>query len=119
MKLLSTARLAETIKKRRDAMGLTQEKLASLTGINRIMIGRIEHEKFIPSIRQLEALAKTLGFDIEDVFVEEQRSNSFVALRGEARTDEERMGVDTLLTSMLTLRQQILLRRKLEHARMG
>lgn len=119
MKRLSVAKLAETIKERRDEMDLTQERLASLTGINRIMIGRIEHEKFIPSIGQLEALAETLGFDIERMFVDEQPSNSFVALRGQAISDGERAGVDRLFTAVLSLRQQILLRRKFESARYG
>lgn len=42
------------------------------------MIGRIERESFIPSITQFEALANTLGFDITDMFIEKQTSNSFI-----------------------------------------
>lgn len=47
MKKLSSAKLAETLKKKRGEKGLTQEDLKNLTGINRIMIGRIERENFI------------------------------------------------------------------------
>lgn len=50
MKKLSTARLAETVKKQRKAKSLTQMELAGKTGINRSMIGQIEKRTFKPSI---------------------------------------------------------------------
>ncbi len=119
MKTLSTAKLAETVKRRREEEGLTQEELGKLTGINRLMIGRIEREDFIPSIIQFEALANVLGFEITDMFVEKQRTDSFVALRSEALNESEKEGVDTLFSMMLSLRQQILLRSKLENELTG
>ncbi len=115
MKTLSTARLAETVKRRREEEGLTQEELGKLTGINRLMIGRIERENFIPSIVQFEALANVLGFEIMDMFVEKQGTNSFVALRSQALSESEKEGVDNLFTMMLSLRQQILLRSKFDN----
>ena len=60
MKKLSTARLAETVKKGRKAKNLTQAQLADLTGINRSMIGRLENEAFKPSTGQLESIAEVL-----------------------------------------------------------
>lgn len=114
MKKLSTAKLAETVKEKREKNGLTQEELSNLTGINRVMIGRIERENFIPSITQFEALAKVLDFEITDMFVEKEETNSFIALRSEALSEGEKEGVDRLFKMMLTLRQQILLRRKFE-----
>lgn len=116
MKKLSTAKLAETVKTKREEKGLTQEKLSSITGINRVMIGRIEREDFIPSITQFEALANALDFDITDMFIDKQETNSFIALRSEALSDSEKEGVDRLFTMMLSLRQQILLRRKSDNA---
>ncbi len=115
VKTLSTAKLAETVKNRREEKGFTQEELGKLTGINRLMIGRIEREDFIPSIIQFEALANVLGFEITDMFVEKQRTDSFVALRSEALNESEKEGVDTLFSMMLSLRQQILLRSKFEN----
>jgi len=115
MKTLSTSELAKTVKLKRDQKGLTQEELGNLTGINRIMIGRIERENFIPSIAQFEALANTLDFAITDMFVEKQKPNSFVALRSESLSDTEKEGVDKLYTMMLSLRQQVLLRSKFEN----
>jgi transcriptional regulator with XRE-family HTH domain len=115
MKKLSTAKLAETVKEKREQKGLTQEELSKITGINRVMIGRIERENFIPSITQFEALSNVLDFEITDMFVEKEETNSFIALRSEALSEGEKEGVDRLFKMMLTLRQQILLRRKFEN----
>jgi transcriptional regulator with XRE-family HTH domain len=115
MKTLSTKKLAETIKKFKKEKGYTNEELGNLTGINRIMIGRIEREDFIPSIVQFEALSNVLGFDLTAMFVEKERTNSFVALRSEALSDSEKEGVDKLFTMMLSLRQQIQLRKSFEN----
>jgi transcriptional regulator with XRE-family HTH domain len=115
MKTLSTKKLAETVRRLRESKGLTQGELGNLSGINRIMIGRIEREDFIPSIVQFESLSNILGFDLTEMFVEKERTNSFVALRGEALSDSEREGVEKLFTMMLSLRQQIKLRSAFEN----
>ena len=73
MKKLSSALLAETVKKGRKAKNLTQVQLSELTGINRSMIGRLESEAFKPSTNQLEALAEALGFEVTDLYVEASR----------------------------------------------
>jgi transcriptional regulator with XRE-family HTH domain len=115
MKSLCISKLAETVKTNRMTMKLKQEDLSELTGINRAIISRIERQDFIPSINQLESLANVLKFDITDMFVEKQETNSFVALRSEALNNSEREGVQYLFTMMLSLRQQILLRSKFEN----
>lgn len=115
MKKLSTSKLASTVKVKREKKGLTQEQLSELTGINRVMIGRIERENFIPSIAQFESLAKILEFDITDMFIEKQADNSFVAMRSEALSDNEKEGVEKLFTMMVSLRQQILLRNRFDN----
>ncbi len=81
MRTLSVRKLAKTITRLREEKNLTQEELGNLTGINRIMIGRIEREDFIPSIIQLEALGNVLRFNVIDMFVEKEVANSFIALR--------------------------------------
>ena len=78
MKKLSTARLAETVKKGRKAKNLTQAQLADLTGINRSMIGRLENEAFKPSTDQLEAIAEVLGFEVTDLYVETGKETASV-----------------------------------------
>ena len=70
MKKLSAALLAETVKNNRKAAKLTQEQLANATGINRVMIGRVEKQDYMPTVDQLEKLAEVLNFDVVDLFVE-------------------------------------------------
>ena len=115
MKTLSTKKLAETVRNLRESKGFTKEELGNLTGINRIMIGRIEKEDFIPSIGQFEALSSVFGFDLTEMFVDKEIANSFVALRSEALSDSEKEGVEKLFTMMLSLRQQIKLRSSFEN----
>ena len=74
MKKLSFERLAETVKVRRKAAGMTQMELAGKTGINRSMIGQIENRTFKPSIEQLEILAETLDFEVTDLYVDEEKA---------------------------------------------
>lgn len=115
MKKLSARKLADTVKKIRKEKGLTKEQLGDLTGINRIMIGRIESENYIPSISQFENLSDVRGFNISDMFVEQEDNNSFIALRSEAINDTEKEGVDILFKMMIALRQQVILRKKYEN----
>ncbi len=117
MKSLSMIKLAETVKVNRKKLGLKQENLSELTGINRALISRIERHDFIPSISQIEMLAKVLSFDITTMFIEEQEANTFIALKSEVLNDNEREGVEKLFTMMLSLRQQILLRSKFENGK--
>ncbi|MBK5262624.1 MAG: helix-turn-helix transcriptional regulator [Peptostreptococcaceae bacterium] len=114
MKTLSAKKLAETVTRLRGIKGFTKDELGSMTGINRIMIGRIEREDFMPSIVQFEALGNVLGFDITDMFVEKEVNNSFIALRSETLNDNEKEGVDKIFKMMIALRQQVILRSKYE-----
>jgi len=80
-----------------------------------MMIGRIEREKFTPSILQFEAVSNVLGFDLKGIFIEKARTNSFVVLRSETLSESEKDGVEKLFKMMLTLRQQIQLRSSFEN----
>lgn len=71
MKKLSAPLLSDILVKERKLRNLSQAQLSELTGINRLMIGRIEKQEYIPSIEQLQSLAEALQFDITTLFVEE------------------------------------------------
>ncbi|MCK9524109.1 MAG: helix-turn-helix domain-containing protein [Proteobacteria bacterium] len=115
MKILSTARLAKLVIELRKKKGLTQEQLGEQTSLNRVMVGRIERENFIPSVVQLQALSSVLGFDLTEIFVEQEKEPSFIALRSENLSEEDRKDFDRLLSMMLALRQQLTLRKAYEH----
>ena len=73
MKKLSQERMVTTILKRRKEKGFTQKDLSDRTGINRVMIGRLENKEYMPSIIQLEKLGEVLDFEVTDLFEEEPR----------------------------------------------
>lgn len=75
MKKLSIQLLSDIILEKRKNRNISQEQLSKLTGINRLMVGRIEKKEYIPSIEQLQALAEALQFDITTLFVEEHSFN--------------------------------------------
>lgn len=69
----------DTVIRERKAKGLTQVQLAEATGINRAMIGRLEKSDYTPSIDQLQKLGEVLGFEVVDLFTEEEKEVSFTA----------------------------------------
>ena len=70
MKKLSQSLLADLVATKRKEQNMTQQALADATGINRALMSRLEKEDFLPSIPQLEALCETLGFEPDEVFVD-------------------------------------------------
>ena len=93
MKRLSQEKMVEIVKQLRKTKDLTQEQLSVDTGINRQMIGRLEKREYMPSIFQLEKLAEVLGFDITDLYVENEPM-VYTAYRSSSMSEEEKEGVD-------------------------
>lgn len=78
--------------------------------INRQMIGRLEKKEYMPSIVQLEKLAEVLGFNIPDLYVENEPM-VYTAYRSSSMSEEERIGVDHMFEMMMASKQQLLLRK--------
>ena len=72
MKTLSLSLLSSTVISRRKAMKLTQADLAKSIGMNRSMLSKLETQGYTPSIYQLQAIAKFLGFDPTELFIEQE-----------------------------------------------
>jgi transcriptional regulator with XRE-family HTH domain len=60
-RLSEQQKLGRNIKRRRNALGLTQEKLGELTGFDRGYISGIERGVRNPAIKNIGKLAKALG----------------------------------------------------------
>ncbi len=71
MKKLSMEKLINTVITLRKKLKISQQDLASKTGINRSVLSKFESGEYTPSLSQLEALAETLGFDPTIVFSKE------------------------------------------------
>ena len=87
MKRLSQEKMIEIVKELRKTKNLTQEQLSVETGINRQMIGRLEKKEYMPSIVQLEKLAEVLGFNIPDLYVENEPM-VYTAYRSSSMSEE-------------------------------
>lgn len=107
---MSQEKLIVIVKQLRKKRALTQEQLSEETGMNRQMIGRLEKGKYMPSITQLEKLAEVLGFDITDLYVENEPM-VYTAYRSSSMSKEEREGVDHVFEMMMASKQQLLLRK--------
>lgn len=70
MKKISKKLLSKVIKNNRERYSISQTELAKKTGINRAMISKIESEKYMPSVEQLELLEEVLHFSIEEVLID-------------------------------------------------
>ena len=72
--------MADTVINKRKENGLTQAKLAEITGINRAMISRLEQADYTPSIDQLQAIGEVLDFEIVDLFEEEEKAEEIIPI---------------------------------------
>ncbi|MDN5332139.1 MAG: hypothetical protein PWP45_1364 [Tepidanaerobacteraceae bacterium] len=59
------------IKKAREALGLTQEQLATKVNVTKEYISYIENGHKIPSIALLKKIAKTLNVSVKDLMEDE------------------------------------------------
>lgn len=62
--------LGQVIREKRQAQGLSQEKLAELAGIHRNFVGLIEHGATAPSADTIFSVADALGIAAWELFRE-------------------------------------------------
>ncbi len=110
MKKISEEKLSQLIKLNREKLNYSQSYLETLTGINRQMIGRIEAGNHLPSLPQLNALLDVLEIQYEDILVEKDKEDVFVAFLGEATTKEEQEGFEKMVSMMLCYRKHLRLK---------
>jgi transcriptional regulator with XRE-family HTH domain len=99
---ISLVKLGSIVRKKRDKK-YTQEQLGLKTGINRNIIRLIERAQHLPSIPQLNKLMEVLDFTFEDIIEEDNTTDVFVAMMGQAETPEEKEGFEIMIERMLCL----------------
>lgn len=60
--------MENTIKARREALGLSQGELAKACGVSRQTINAIENNKYDPTLALAFRLAQTLGTTVDGLF---------------------------------------------------
>jgi transcriptional regulator with XRE-family HTH domain len=63
-------RFGAVLRKRREAVGLSQEALAAAAGLHRNYVGLLERGRQVPSILVVEKLAAALGITMSSLFRE-------------------------------------------------
>ena len=63
-------RLAFNVRRIRVRKGVSQQQLASLTGIERSYLSRLEHGNANPSLTTLERIASALGVAVADLLAD-------------------------------------------------
>jgi putative transcriptional regulator len=61
-------RLANRLKERRGALGLTQAELAERVGVTRKTVNTVENGVFTPSTTLAIKLSRALGLTVEELF---------------------------------------------------
>ena len=68
-------RFGEIVRRLRLESGLSQERLAELSGLHRNYIGAIERAERTPSIVSADRIARALGITLAGMFAELERSS--------------------------------------------
>ena len=68
--------MAARIRALRLAKGLSQEQLADLAGCDRTYVGMLERQKGNPSLSILTAIASALGERLDELFADEDPSDT-------------------------------------------
>ena len=67
-KLSARFRFAQAMKQFRKERGLSQEKLAEMTGLHRTYIGSVERGERNISVDNMDAIARAMALDIASFF---------------------------------------------------
>jgi|GEM_PF-1188764 len=76
--------LAQSIRTRRKALGMTQEALAEKAHVSASFIGHIETASRVPSIQTLYHIALALGVSLDALFENPQQKNRLPALKADS-----------------------------------
>lgn len=60
--------IGERLARARKSQGYTQEKMADLTGLDRVAIGYIEQGRRRPTVTTIYKISKALGIKLEQIF---------------------------------------------------
>jgi transcriptional regulator with XRE-family HTH domain len=75
-------RIAQRLRERREALGLSLDQLAALSGVSRAMIARVERRESSPTAGLLGKLCNGLGVTISSVMADAERPSHAVSRRG-------------------------------------
>ena len=93
--------LSSIIKQQRTAMGLSLRELATLSGVSRSHLGRIERGERFPSAYILRRIAKPLGFDEGELFTLAGFLSPIPTEEAKRKPGDTVLGLDPYVASVL------------------
>ncbi|GAU79584.1 helix-turn-helix domain-containing protein [Fusibacter sp. 3D3] len=103
MSKINIDKLAKVCLKYKKENQLNQNQMSELLAINNQIYGKIERGQHLPKLDQLEKILEITGNDFTDILISENKPDVIVALKGEAKTDEETKIFDELIEMILCL----------------
>ncbi len=103
MSKININRLADICLNYKKENQLNQLEMAELLSINNQIYGKIERGQHLPKLDQLEKILEVTSKDFTDIMISENKPDVIVALKGEAKTDEETKVFDELIEMILCL----------------
>lgn len=103
MSRIDVNKLVDVCSQFRKDNGLTQVDMANLISINNQIYGKFERKQHLPKLEQLERILEVTGKEFSDIIEDTNRQDVFVALKGEANSEEELKVFNKLIDMILCL----------------
>ena len=87
----------------RNVNGLTQVEMSKRLSINDQIYGKIERGQHLPKLDQLEKILEITNKSFDDIIETGAKQDVFIALKGEAKSEEEKRIFDELIEMILCL----------------
>lgn len=103
MSKIDISKLSEICLQYKKENNLTQLEMAELLSINNQIYGKIERGQHLPKLDQIEKILEVTGKEFTDIIETGIKKDVFVALKGEAKSDEEIKAFEGLIEMILCL----------------
>lgn len=103
MSVFSLQKISLLCNNYRSENGLTQKQMAALLEINEQTYAKIEREQFFPTVAQIEKILDLTNSNLDDIKSPNNSHAFFVALKGNAKDEKEKIVLEKLISAILCL----------------
>ena len=103
MSKINISKLANICLNYKKENQLNQVEMADLLSLNNQIYGKIERGQHLPKLDQLEKILEVTGNDFTNILETEVKMDVIVALKGEAKSAEEKKVFNELIDMILCL----------------
>lgn len=102
MQKISLKKIALICKTYRKDKDFNQNQMADILSINPQIYGKIEREQHLPKLDQIENILQVTQSTFDSI-LEDNKPDVFIALKGEAKTENEKQIIDEMIEMILCL----------------